>query len=88
MIRRHVGTQKITAEKLAEFYAEKEKLALQDVYIIDVETDSTTATVLLDGISTVFDLEFERAVPSPYFYNLVDLAVFLTTQKTRGPNLQ
>ena len=87
VIRKHAGTQKITAVQLAKLYAEKAELQTKDVYIIDVEAEKTTATVFLDGISQIFDLENGPLIPSPYFQTIVNTVSFFSTQKTRGPNL-
>jgi hypothetical protein len=86
-VTRHlIGTQKITAEQLAELYAEQLNLNDRGIYIINVDEETATSVILLDGISNIFDLENAKPAPSPYFNIIVDLFSFFSTQKTRGPN--
>lgn len=78
-----VAVRQITEEQKNEILNNREVLASQNVFVVE---QTLEATALLKGVSTTALLVDDPSVPSPYFLNLAGLELFLTTQKTRGPN--
>ena len=78
-------SKQISKEEFDEIVSRKDELATKNIFVVEVEADSTRDFILeAPKADAVYGVS--KLIASPYFKYFSEELPFLTVQKTRGPN--